>query len=220
MSWKEVRTYRSRESVEHEVNGVKLRFYPNRMRLLGELAELSTPVAKALAELLDPSRRDTPMTEKVSTQGDVVVKESTVAESSPAVMQARAAARDAAIQSLLSALGDPRNRLRLGRLLMDSLADEFPFAADRAPAEVEEFLYGNKEQEGLDLPLLADLLKGWIKANAKQFSKAGELVAARLGDLGGLVSQPPSPSPSETATPSDGSSSKTPSSPPSPPASS
>lgn len=214
MGWKDVKTYRSRESVEHEVNGVKLRFYPNRMRLLPDLTELSVPVAKALAELFDPSRHDAAMTEKVSKQGDIEVRESTVSAASPETAKARAGARDAALESLLLALGDARNRLRLGRLLMDSLAEEFPYVSERAPADVEDFLYGGKDGDsGLDLPLLTQLIAGWIKANAKQFSKVGELVAARLGDrLGGMVpvSPPPSPSMEETS----GSSSKTPSSQP------
>lgn len=221
MSWKDVRTYRSRESVEHEVNGVKVRFYPNRMRLLPELTALSVPVGKALAELLDPSRSDSSMTEKTMTQGDTVVRESTVSAASPDLVKARAASRDAAIEALLGALGDDRNRLQLGRLLMDSMADEFPYAANRAAVDVEAFLYGADGVEGIDLPLLAQLVGGWIKANAKQFSKAGELVAARLGgSLGGLGFASPQPSPSDAPNPSAGSNSKTPSSPQSPPDSS
>jgi hypothetical protein len=218
MSWKDVRTYRSRDSVEHEVNGKSVRFYPNRMRLLPELTELSVPIGKALAELLDPSRTDSAMTEKVMVQGETTIKESSVTPPSPEVSKARAAARDGAIEALLKALGDPRNRLSLGRLLMDSLADDFPYAAERPAAEVEGFLYGADGVEGLDLPLLAQLVSGWIKANAKQFSRVGELVAARLGDLGGVMA-PPQPSPSTDPRPSSGSDSRIPSSPPSPPAS-
>jgi len=217
MSWKDVRTYRSRDSVEHEVNGVKIRFYPNRMRLLPELTELSVPVAKALAELLDPSRSDAAMTEKTMTQGDTIIRESTVAAAAPDAVAARAASRDAAIEALLGALGDARNRLRMGRLLMDSLADLFPYHADRPPAEVEEFLYGGAGAEGLDLPLLSELVTGWIMANAKQFSRVGELLPVRLG---GAAAGSPVPSPSTAPAQSSGSDSRTPSSPPSPAASS
>ena len=222
MSWKDVRTYRSRESVEHEVNGVKLRFYPNRMRLLPELTDLSVPVAKALAELIDPSRSDAAMTEKTMTQGDTIIRESTIAAASPELVKSRAASRDAAIEALLSALGDARNRLRMGRLLMDSLADEFPYSADRPVGEVESFLYGERDTEGkhvegLDLPMLSDLIAGWIRANAKQFSRVGEILPVRLG---GAAAGPLAPSPSTAPAPSSGSDSKTPSSLPSSPASS
>lgn len=218
MSWKDVRTFRSRESVEHEVNGVKVRFYPNRMRLLPELTELSVPVAKALAELLDPSRSDAAMTEKTMTQGDTLIRETTVAAAAPEILKARSASRDAAIEALLSSLGDARNRLRLGRLLMDSMADVFPFAAERSPADVEEFLYGGKDVEGIDLPILTELITGWIKANAKQFSKVGEILPVRLGGAAaGGVPRDPSPSPAPAPSGSD---SRTPSSPPSPQASS
>jgi hypothetical protein len=217
MSWKDVRTYRSRESVEHEVNGAKVRFYPNRMRLLPELTELSVPVAKALAELLDPSRSDAAMTEKVMVQGETTIKESTVAAAAPEIVKARSASRDAAIEALLLSLGDARNRLRLGRLLMDSLADLFPYHADRPAAEVESFLYGDGQTEGIDLPLLTDLVSGWIAANAKQFTKVGELLPVRLG---GAAAGFPAPSPLTAPAPSSGFDSRTPSSPPSPPASS
>lgn len=217
MSWKDVRTYRSRESVEHEVNGKAVRFYPNRIRLLPELTALSLPVAKAMAELLDPSRSDASMSEKTMQEGATVIRESTVQVTPPDVIKARAAARDAALEALLVAAGDDRNRLRLGRLLMDSMAEDFPYAADRSPADVEAFLYGSDGVEGIDIPILSQLVAGWIKANAKQFSKVGELVAARLGDrLGGMGA----PSPSTPPSPSAGSSSRTPSSPPSQAASS
>jgi hypothetical protein len=220
MSWKDVRTYRSRESVEHEVNGARVRFYPNRMRLLPELTELAVPIGKALAELLDPSRSESGMTEKIAVQGDTTVKEYSTVAASPELVKARSTARDAALEALLKAAGDPKNRLMLGRLLMDSMADLFPYAADRPAADVEAFLY---EDGGIDLPMLADLVAGWIKANSKQFSSVGEMIAARAGvRLGGVEAAPESPtaSPSTTPAPSDGSSSRTPSSPASPLASS
>ena len=222
MGWKDRFTFRERHFVEHEVCGQKLRFYPNRVRLLHDLAEVSKPVASALAALFSDHSTDAGFNEKISQQGDIIVKETTSQAASPEVLQLRSKERDGAISALLSAVSDPRNRLLLGRLLMDSLRDEFPYHEERPTVDVEEFLYGDGRPDGypgLDLPALTSALGGWIKANAKQFGKVGEQMAAELaGRIGGarVSPNPRSESPSETPSPAPGSTSKIPSSEPSP----
>jgi hypothetical protein len=223
MGWKDRFTFRERHFVDHDVAGTKLRFFPNRVGLLHELAEVSKPVASAMAALFADRSADVGSTEKVMTQGDTIIRECSVQGASPEILKMRSQEREKAVNSLVDALSDPRNRLLVGRLLMDSLRDEFPYSADRPPAEVEEFLYGDRASyEGLDLPILSDLIGGWIKANARVFGKAGESVAALARErLGGAAASPsrPEASPSESQSPSDGSPSRTPSSPPSPSAS-
>lgn len=221
MGWKDRFTFRERHHVEHEVCGTSLRFFPNRVGLLHDLAEVSKPVASALAALFTDRSGDSGTVEKLSQQGDVIVKESTYEATSPEVIQLRARERDAAVAALLGAVADPRNRLLLGRLLMDSLREEFPYHVDRPAPEVEEFLYGSKDgpYQGLDVPALTAMIGGWIKANAKQFGRVGEQIAAEIeGRIGGARVSPnrPSGSPSETPSPEPGSTSKTPSSEPSP----
>jgi hypothetical protein len=220
MGWKDRLTFRERHFVEHDVCGTRLRFYPNRIGLLHELAEVSKPVAAALAALFADKSGDATSTDKTMVQGDTTVRECSLQGVAPEVIRLRADERERAVAALLSAVSDARNRLLLGRLLMDSLRDEFPYAVDRPPAEVEEFLYGSADFPGLDVPAVASMVGGWIKANAQVFGDAGKQVAALVESrLGGLVPPRPNDSPSESPSPSDGSSSKTPSSQPSPAAS-
>jgi hypothetical protein len=221
MGWKDRFTFKTKIAIEHEVCGAKFRFYPNRIGLMQDLAEVSKPIATALAALFADKSGDAGMIEKIMAEGATTIKETTMQAASPEVLQLRARERDAAVGALLSAVADPRNRLTLGRLLMDSLRDEFPYHADRPAAEVEEFLYGSSAGDygGLDVPAVAALIGGWIKANAKQFGKVGESVAAEIqGRFGGARVSPsrPSASPSETPSPEPGSSSRIPSSEPSP----
>jgi hypothetical protein len=225
MGWKDRFTFRERHFVEHEVCGQRLRFYPNRVGLLHDLAEVSKPVASALAALFSDRSQDAGMEEKISQQGDIIVKESVMQAVSAEIVTLRSKERDGAIDALLTAVSDPRNRLLLGRLLMDSLREEFPYHAERPAVDVEEFLYGDGKPDGypgLDIPALTAMIGGWIKANAKQFGKVGEQVAAELAGRIGGVRVSPSPRseyPSETPSPAPGSSSRTPSSEPSPAAS-
>lgn len=214
MSWKNRFTYASKHYVEHLVGENTLRFYPNRIGLLQELAEISKPIAKAISRLFSESGGDrTAITEKFSDRDGLQVEKITVEAMTPESASSAQQQKDAAIEDLLSALANPRNRLLVGQLLMDSLRDEFPYKKDRPIPEIEEFLYGDGESyQGLELPILANLIKGWMKANARVFGEAGERVAgivqSRLGNLR-------SESTSEPMTPASGSSSKTQSSMPS-----
>ncbi len=189
--WKDRFTFRERFFVEHEVGPNTMRFYPNRVGLLHELAEVSKPLAKAITALLAPDER-AGFSEKVSQQGETIIKETSVPAASAEVLDQRARERDGAIEALVGAIANPRNRLLVGRLLMDSLREEFTYSSERSAAEVEEFLYGSKDgYDGLDLPTLGQLIAGWMRANARVFGPAGEALAARAGErLGGARAAP------------------------------
>ena len=217
MGWKDKFTFRERHYVDHDVCGRSLRFYPNRIGLLHELAEVSRPLARALSTLFDDRSGDAAVSTKHMKQGDTEIKESTVQALSPELLLARAGEREKAISSLIDAVADRRMRLVVGRLLMDSLRDDFSYDRERAADQVEEFLDGDgKDYPGLDTPALVAMVSGWVRANSKVFGDAGERVAALARErLGGLPGESPSEPPSTSA----GSSSRTPSSTPSPGAS-
>lgn len=236
-SWKQKFTYNKKHAIEHEVNGETLRFYPNRIGLLEQLAEISKPIAHAMATLLGNDRSDsTAVTETykdkarksigkdgvVTETADSTVDKITMQAPTPEIAEHRRKERNQAIDELIDGLTNDRNRLMFGALLMDSLRDDFPYAKERSAKDIEEFLFGEENDEieddpdayhGIDLPTLAALVAGWLKANSKVFGATGEkltgMVRARLGGLQSL-----SPS-AETTSPVDGSSSKTPSSEPS-----
>jgi hypothetical protein len=143
---------------------------------------------------------------------DSSVDKITVEAVTPQIADHRRKERDQAIDELLDGLTNERNKLLFGALLMDSMRDDFPYKKSRPPAEIEEFLFGDGQSyDGLDAPMLVEMVLGWLKANAKVFGKAGEKVAGLVkGKLGALDR-----SNSEAMTSTvDGSSSKMPSSPP------
>lgn len=208
-------TYRTKTFVEREVQGMQIRFYPNRVALLEELAIVSKPIAEAISILFSDTRGDaTAVTERFREGKDVEVEKITVQSVDPSTMAYRAKERSQALDTLISGLTNARTRLLFGKLLMDSMRDEFPWKKDRGVDEVEEFLYGDgKDYQGIDLPVLTEMVKGWMAANAKVFGSAGEqavgLVRARLQSLRAESSPVP-----ETTSPTNGSDSKTPSSTP------
>lgn len=204
-NWKERFTYHEKHFVEREVAGRPMRFYPNRVALLHDLAEVSRPVARAMVSLMGDSRGDAGIVTERFREGGAEGEKTTVQPVSPEAAEQKRKERDCAIDDLLS-VADARNRLMLGRLFMDSMREVFPYARERSPMEVEEFL------DSLDLEIMSEVSRGWIAANARVFGDAGERLAAQVRErLDGLRGESPSESPS----PTDGSSSRTPSSPPS-----
>lgn len=223
-SWKERFTYNSKSAVEHEVNGNTLRFYPNRIGLLTELAEISKPIAHALATLFSDNQDRSSSTEnhKEGVKKDKAgvetaayqVEKITVNAVSPETADHRKRTRDAAIDELIDSLTNERNKILFGRLLMDSLREEFGYKKDRPVVEVEHFLEGDGEQyEGLDAPMMAQLVGGWLKANAKVFGSTGEKMAGLVRGKLELLRDPSMSG--EMTKPADGSNSKIPSSAPS-----
>jgi len=220
MSWKDRFTYNSSSAVEHQVNGNTVRFFPNRIGLLTELAEIAKPVGRAVATLFGDSRNDTTSVsetfrDKVKKDlksgletAESVVDKITVQAVAPEVADHKRKERDRAIDELIEAVTNTRNRYMLGRLLMDSMREEFPYKKDRPAAEVEEFLDGDGDKyQGIDLPTLKEMMVGWLKANAKVFGSTGEKVTALVrGKLEAL--QTPSPS-EEMPSTVNGSSSRT-----------
>lgn len=207
-------TFRDKRGVTHEVSGREFRFYPNRLALLTQARDLSEPIARAVNTLFTDESRDSGTSVKKQHDGDFYMEDIVTQPIDESMAKYRAAARDGAIQQIMGTLADKRSLNLLGALFMDSLREEFPYSTDRPTIEVEDFLYGepgagSDEYQGLDLPALVDMFKGWMLANAKVFGDAGEkmvgAVRKRLEDLQSFDS--------ETTPPTNGDSSKTPSSP-------
>lgn len=215
MSWKKRFTFRDKRYIEHEVGGESFRFYPNRMALLTEARDLSTPVAKAISVLFADESKDNDSAVKRHHEGEFFMEDITTTAISKDMAQYRQAERDKAIEEIMGSLADARSLVLLGRLFMDSLRDEFDYKRDRSAKDVEEFLYGHEgsdeEYQGLDLPVLVEMFGGWMKANAKVFGQAGEKM---VGLVKGRLEQLQTESDSETTDSTNGNDSKTPSSPP------
>lgn len=219
MSWQKRFTFRDKRSIKHEVSGREFRFYPNRMALLTEARDLSQPVARAINTLFVDQSRDASSTVKRQNEGNFYLEDITTDALSVEMAKHRMDERSGAIETIMGTLADSRSLLLLGKLFMDSLREEFPYDKRRSAQEVEEFLFGSDEEvdgeqsyTGLDLPVLVEMFKGWMKANALVFGEAGEqLVGLVKAKIEGLTTE----SDSVTTEPTNGEPSKIPSSQPS-----
>jgi len=213
MSWQKQFTFRDKRSIKHQVSGQEFRFYPNRMALLNEARDLSGPIAKAINTLFADQSRDAGSAVKRHHEGDFFMEDIQTEPLSIEMAQHRLAERNEAIETILDTLADERSIRLLGKLFMDSLRDNFPYAKDRSIADVEEFLFGegeDDEYQGLDMPTVVELFQGWMKANATVFGEAGEqLVGLVRAKIEGLRAD----SSSEPTSPTNGEPSKTPTSP-------
>ena len=214
MSWQKRFTFRDKRSIKATVSGQEFRFYPNRMTLLTEARDLAEPIAKAVNLLFADQSRDSKSNVKRQSEGDFHMEDITTEGLDIDMAKHRVEERSAAITTIMGTLADARSLILLGKLFMDSLRDDFPYKKDRHASEVEEFLYGEEDgeegsYEGLDTPVLIEMFKGWMKANALTFGETGEqlvgLVKAKIEEV--TVSS--SVAPDSTS----GSDSKTPSSP-------
>jgi len=214
MSWQKRFTFRDKRSIKHQVNGQEFRFYPNRMALLTEARDLAEPIAKAVNILFADHSRDTSSKVRRQHEGDYFLEDVETQGLDIEMAKHRIAERDGAIQTIMGTLADPRALMLLGKLFMDSLRDDFPYAKDRDPRDVDAFLYGDDDDEseyqGLDAPVLVELFQGWMKANATTFGASGEsLVGLVKTKIEGIVSEQAS----EMTDPTSGKPSSSPSSP-------
>lgn len=213
MSYKDRFAFTDNHGVEHPVNGTKMVFYPNRYAVLQSMAELSKPIALSLMTLLmDSGRENAAVTENIE-DGTMKVQKITVEAMSVEMITTKSKERERAVEQIIEALSSPKHRILLGRCLMDSLRDEFDYSKDRPAKEVEEFFLGdNNGYDGIDVPVFAELLTGWVKANSKVFGDKGEKLAGLVRTRLSVLRKD---SPSEPTTqPANGSNSETASSSP------
>lgn len=210
-NWLKKFTFRDKRSIKHQVNGTEFRFYPNRMALLAEARDLSEPIACAINILFADQSRDAASAVKRTNDGDFFQEDIVTEALDIDMAKHRVKERDDAIKTIMGTLADKRSLMLLGKLFMDSLRDDFPYAVERHPQDVDEFLYGTEDGDyhGLDAPQLMEMVQGWMKANATVFGSAGEqmvgLVRAKIEGL--------RDSSLEKTDSTSGSTSKTPSSP-------
>jgi hypothetical protein len=178
-----------RKAVLHTINDAEFKFYPVRMSLLlsGDLKEAIAPIAKAITTLMTcgdqvKAERHTQLAgdnDPDMPPGSVYTKETEV---SVPLADWAVATRGNAMQGAVNALFDQKVKLTIGRVLADSLRDDF----DKNPDDddVAEFV------DALDIRDLAEFCVGFMKANAEVFGldadnreKLGNLVRDLLKNL-------------------------------------
>jgi len=208
MSWRDKFTFQGKRCHTVEFGGREWRFYPNHMEYLEELKEVSEPLALAMSTLFVDKRMDlSSASEKQedANDGSVYTKES-FEGLTPETASFRDTQRTNAIKECLSGITNMRTRLLMGKLLMDSLRDDFTRTEVNSQAEVQAFMHGDDGPEGfggLTLPTMVAFVKGWLGANAEVFGDAGkQLVDKVKTQLSAVTTGPDSKTPSST--PSDG----------------
>lgn len=205
MNWKKTfGSYKTRRFIAKEVGGATVHFFPNRVGVLEEAAELTEPITRAVALAMGAGdARDVETHTKTQSNDDFMINEVNVKPSDLKVLKAKQEHREEVIADLLKIFTSRPRLIRLARIWMDSMSELFPRHRDvPSLAEAEEFLFGDGEEyAGLEIPQMVDIVSGWLQANSKAFGEMGEKMVA-------LVKEQMEPS----AT--NGESSNTPSSPP------
>lgn len=193
MSWKDTSSAFTPDFVEHEVSGRKLRFYPVTLRCAFQLRALAGPLASALTTLFE-GRNDSgskhmeygqPSEDNTMREFG---KETVINAVSLDVIKFRSSARQQAVQTLVNTLTEQSSQRVLGRLVMDSMRDEFPKGSTFKDSDVDEFT------ENLDVPVFAQMLVGVGKANAGVLGPLAPKVSKRLKSrLDEALSETPDP---------------------------
>lgn len=196
-------------TVDSDNGPQEFRFYPPRMRVLisGRMREIVEPITRALSTIFSKNDQDASRQQEVSQDGTVTTF---VQGLNPEVIAVRDKQRGAAIRDALASLLDDKTRYHVGELLADSLRDEFSTDEAQRARQVREFM------DEVDLPTLAEMLKGYFKALAPVLDASGNSILSDLRnvvkrevgratgragesdeDLGEIL-EGPSPSPSES----------------------
>lgn len=153
-----------RKAVQHTVNECEFNFYPVRIgRLLsGEIRDAVAPIARAVTVLMTCG--DSVRPEKHTQVGGpddpngVYSKEGEISVQTQDWLNAT---RGNAVHKALTEIIDPKTNLVIGRVLADSLRDDFN--RDTPDEEIQEFM------DELDVRDLAEFIVGFLKANAEVF---------------------------------------------------
>jgi hypothetical protein len=155
-----------RKAVAHPVNDTEFNFYPVRIgRLLtGEIRDAVAPIVQAVSTLLS-SGANVSVEEHTQVEGAESDAPGAVytnkKEMSVGMVKWLEEQRTRAVKSAVIAIIDPKTSLVIGRVLADSLRDDFK--SDASDEEIQEFM------DALDLKDVGEFCLGFLKANAEVF---------------------------------------------------
>lgn len=170
--WRQKTSLFEKKHVERTIGNTTWRFYPTRVSRLFQLRDTIKAITEACSVLFSKNTDDYGQTvEKVSSEQGVIERQSTEA-TTVELAKLRASQKRAAMAEAVEALLGDGTKLQLGKLLTDSLRDDFP--SNVSDSEINEFV------ESLDLAQLVEFLMGFAEANAKVFGPVGEKVRSAL----------------------------------------
>lgn len=180
-NWKKKTGLFERKFVSRQIGGQTWNFYPVSVARIFELRTTIHDLFVSVSALFAKNADDVGQEIERITQGSDKIERTHIAAISPDLASLRSTQRAEAIGKSVNALFSETNKMALGRLLCDSLREEFePTCPDD---EVRSFL------NDLDLPTLVEFLMGFAEANIKVFGPVGEKMRAALKTkLEGLAS--------------------------------
>jgi hypothetical protein len=178
-TWKSKTGVFARKSVERTIGDTTWNFYPVSVGRLFELRDTIKDIFSAATALFTKNGDDVAQEIERIRQGDGTIERTNIAAITPEMAKFRDEQKKSSVQAAVEALLCERNKLMIGKLLADSLRDDF----DRnvKEDEIKEFM------EALDLASLVQFLIGFAEANAKVFGPVGEKIRAAIGNKLRLV---------------------------------
>lgn len=190
-NWKDKLGVYSKKSVTREINGVSWEFHPVSVSKLFELKETIKALFSAFAGLFGKNGDDTAQEVERITQEGGTIERTNVGAISPELAAYRDKQRAQTVSASIEALLSDSNKLTIGRLLCDSLRNDFE--RDCPDAEVLAFI---KE---LDIAQMIEMILGFAEANAKVFGPLGQRMKAKMESKLRLLTDQPEASASERA---------------------
>ena len=171
-------------------------FYSLSAPMIAEMRAVAGPLGVALGRLFENPERDEGSVVEAFEDGNEKIGRVTRTPAGPEVVALRSQQRLESIQQLVDLIFSHDAQLLLGRLVADSLREDFNRPVQSA--EVAEFM----NSEHMDLSLLVEFLRGVVEANREVFGpllpkvasnlreEVAEQVEARIRDLVGRRDDP------------------------------
>lgn len=164
--------------VEREINGETFKFFPVSLGASAPMADMISELSRHFSVIFSDTNRDQGSThEEMEDPDGATMKKTTVQPINPDLAMIRIDKRSAAVQKAIETLVNPKYRLALGELLMNSLREDFPREdrKSRKSAETQDWI------DSLELPTFIEFLKGLAEANAEVFGAMGKSLKDALG---------------------------------------
>lgn len=183
-NWREKAGFAAPSTVEHEVAGRRLRFWPISVGKAVKLRAIGGPLVKALVVVMGGAldQANDKVVRQVPDEHGMVATETVIQAVDPSVMSYRAQARGKAVEDAILALTEPESLQIVGEALLDSLRDLREELGDDCPPP-REFVQALSPAE------LRQAITGLGKANAEVFGPFGKLAVKVFGKLGTLVDE-------------------------------
>lgn len=166
-NWKDKLNLFSRKSTARTIGGQEWNFYPVSVSAMFQMRSTILPVVEAFSVLFARNNSDVKQQiEEIKSVSEGTITRTEIDGIELTLAQFRAKQRREALEKAVNAILDETSKLAVGRLLVDSLRDDFP-ARPVPEAEVKGFV------ESLDMAQLVEFLMGFAAANAEVFGPLG-----------------------------------------------